>query len=275
VHEDTRRPYPSDLADAEWAVLEPLLVPPRRRGRPPRWPKWLLADAAFYLIRSGCPWRLLPRDFPPWQTVYSQFRRWRLDGALRAAHDRLRERARLAAGRDPQPSAAIVDSQSVRTTGVGGPARGYDGGKRVAGRKRHLLVDALGLVLLAHVHAADLHDRIGAQALVSRAAPADLPRMRLVWGDGAYAGTFARWLEAERGWRLEVPRHPDRQAWRYGFAERPRNAFRVLPRRWVVERTFAWLGQSRRLSKDYERLPEVSEAMIHGAMSRIMLRRVA
>ena len=136
-------------------------------------------------------------------------------------------------------------------------------------------MDALGSVLPALVHGADVHDRIGAQALVSEAAPSDLLRLELVWADGAYAGTYARWLEAGRGWRVEIPRHPDRQAWRYGFAERPRRAFHVLPRRWAVERTFAWLGQSRRLSKDYECLPEVSEAMIHGAMSRSVLRRMA
>lgn len=191
-----------------------------------------------------------------------------------ACTTRLRGLAREAAGRPPEPSAAIIDSQTARSTGVGGPARGYDPAKRVAGRKRHVLVDAAGLVLLAHVHAADLHDRIGAQALISRAAPPDLPRLELVWGDGAYAGTFARWLAAERGWRVEVPRHRNRQLWRYGFAEKPKG-FQVIPRRWVVERTFAWLARSRRLARDYERLPETCEAMIHAAMGRIMLRRVA
>ncbi len=139
---------------------------------------------------------------------------------------------------------------------------------------RSSLVDTLGLVLLAHVHAADLRDGLGARELVGRVAPSGLPRLGLVWADGAYAGDFARWLDAERGWRLEVPRHRDRHLWRYGLEGRPRG-FRVPPRRWVIERTFAWLSRSRRLARDHERLPETGEAMIHAAMSRIMLRRLA
>jgi putative transposase len=271
---DRRDPYPTDLSDAEWAVLERLLPPPARTGRPRKWPRRLMAEAIFYLVRSGCAWRMLPRCFPPWRSVYSQFARWRRDGTLRRAHDGLRTMAREAAGRDAEPRAGIVDSQTARSAGVGGPARGYDGAKRVAGRKRHLLVDTSGLVLLACVHAADMRDALGARELVASAPPGALPRLGLVWGDGAYAGAFARWLEAERGWRVEVPRHPERHLWRYGLEERPRG-FRVLPRRWVVERTFAWLSRSRRLARDYERLPETGEAMIYTAMSRIMLRRVA
>ena len=181
---------------------------------------------------------------------------------------------RVAEGRAPDASAAIIDSQSAKTTGVGGPARGYGGAKRLKGRKRHLLVDTTGLVLLACVHAADLHDRDGARQLVATAAPNELPRLELVWADQGYTGAFAHWLQAARGWRLQVVRHPERQLWRYGLEEKPGHRFRVLPRRWVVERTFAWLGQSRRLSKDCERLPAVSEAMIYSAMSRLMLRRL-
>jgi putative transposase len=217
---------------------------------------------------------MLPTSFPPWQTVFAHFRRWRLDGTLRRAHDRLRALAREAEGRDAAPSAAIIDSQTVRATGVAGSARGYDAAKRTAGRKRHILVDAAGLILLAHVHAADLHDRSGAQLLVGRASQGELTRLELVWADGAYAGTFARWLEAERGWRLEVPKHRDRHLRRYGLEEKPKG-FQVIPRRSVVERTFAWLSRSRRLARDYGRLPETGEAMIHAAMSRIMLRRIA
>jgi putative transposase len=268
------RSYPSDLSDDEWRLLEPLF-PPRRRGRPPKWPGRLLADAIFYVIRSGCAWRMLPHDFPPWRTVYSHFRRrWR-GGPLRQAHDRLRRRVRQGEGRAPEPTGAVIDSQSVRTAGSGGPSRGYDGAKRLKGRKRHLLVDTLGLVLLACVHAADLQDREGGRTLIAAGSAEALPCLEVVWADAGYAGAFARWLLDDRGWRVEVVRHPDRQLWRYGLAERPGRGFRVLPRRWVVERTFAWLGQSRRLSKDYERLPATSEAMIHGAMTRIMLRRLA
>jgi putative transposase len=225
-------------------------------------------------LRSGCAWRMLPREFPPWQTVYYHFYKWRRDGRLRRAHDRLREAVRKAEGRDRDPSGAVIDSQAVKGTGVGGPERGYDGAKRLSGRKRHLLVDTGGLVLGARVHAASLHDRDGAQVLLSDELKEELPRLELLWADGAYTRGFREWAKEERGWRVEVPHHRDRQLWRYGLEEKPRG-FKVLPRRWVVERTFAWLGLSRRFSKDYERLPETAEAMIYGAMSRLMLRRLA
>jgi putative transposase len=260
-----RRFYPTDLSDAEWALLAPLLERRHNRGRPPKWPRRLVADAVFYLLRSGCPWRLLPRDYPPWPTVYTQFRRWRLAGTLRAAHDRLRERVRLAEGRDPEPSAAILDSQTARTTGVGGPARGYDGAKRAKGRKRHLLVDTLGPVLLAGVHAADVPDRAGARLLLDGAGA-----RLLLDGAGARRAAAARAGVGRRRPRRRV-RGPARgrarvaargaappgpaALWRHGLEEKPKKAFRVLPRRWIVERTFAWLGQARRLSKDHEHLP--------------------
>ena len=208
------------------------------------------------------------------QTVYYHFRKWRQDGRLRQAHDRLRATVRESEGRDRDPSGAVLDSQGLRTTGVGGPERGYDTAKRLSGRKRHLLVDTGGLVLSADVHAASLHDRDGAQGLLSDELKKELPHLELVWADGAYTNEFRRWAEEERGWRVEVPYHRNRQLWRYGLEEKPRG-FRVLPRRWVVERTFAWLGQAFRLAKDYERLPESAVAMIYWAMSRIMLRRLA
>ncbi len=189
-------------------------------------------------------------------------------------HDALRERARQKSGRDREPSAAVIDSQTSRATGVGGPERGFDAGKKTFGRKRHLLVDVSGLILLAHVHAANIHDTAGAKQMVEAAPAADLPRLQHVWADGAYTGPFAAWLGEARGWRVEVPFHRQRQAWRYGLEERPKG-FHVIPRSWVVERTFAWLSRSRRLARDHERLPETSVAMIHTAMSRIMLRRVA
>lgn len=166
--------------------------------------------------------------------MFSQFRRWRLDGTLLAAHERLRAQVRAAEGRDPEPSGAVIDRQTVKSTGVGGPKRGYDGAKRAKGRKRHVLVDTVGLILLACVHAANRHDRLGAQRLVET-APGALPRLELVWGDGAYAGTFARWLANARGGRVEVPRHPDTQLWRYGLQEKPKSKFVVLPKRWIVD----------------------------------------
>ena len=270
----TRRPYPSDLTDQDWVLLEPLLEPSERRGRPPKWPARRAADAVFYLLRSGCAWRMPPREYPPWQAVYCHLRKWRRDGRLRRALDRLRGAVREAQGRAPDPSGAVVDSQAVKGTGAGGPERGYDGAKRLSGRRRHLLVDTGGLVLGARVHAASLHGRDGAQRLLTGESKRELPRMELLRADGACTRSFREWAEQERGWRVEVPHHPDRQLWRYGLEEKPRG-FLVLPRRWVVERTFAWLGQARRLAKDYERLPETGVAMIHWAMSRIMLRRLA
>jgi len=207
------------------------------------------------------------------QTVYYHFRRWRLDGRLHRAHDALRSEVRAREGRARDPSAAAIDSQAVKTSRAGGPERGYDGAKRLAGRKRHILVDTNGLVLAACVHGADLPDRDGGRRLLAEGLGRKLPRLELVWADGAYTGGFREWAEEKLGWRVEVPYHRDRQLWRYGLEEKPRG-FRVLPRRWVVERTFAWLSQVRRLSKDYERLPQTAEAMIYWAMSRIMLRRL-
>lgn len=231
---EASRPYPSDLSDAEWAILEPLLASPETRGRPPKWPPRRVADAVFYLLRSGCAWRMLPREYPPWQTVYYHSWKWRKDGQLHRAHDRLRTAVRQSEGHDPDPSGAVIDSQAVKSTGVGGPERGYDGAKRLAGRKRYLLVDTGGLVLGVRVHAASLHDRDGAQGLLSDEMKEDLSRLRLIWADGVYTSGFRRWAQQERGWRVEVPHHRDRQLWRYGLKEKP-SGFIVLPRRWVVE----------------------------------------
>ena len=220
---------------------------------------------------GGC----CPESIRLGRRIYYHFRKWRLDGRLRQAHDRLRAAVREAEGRARDPSGAVIDSQAIKSAGVGGPERGYDGAKRLAGRKRHLLVDTGGLVLSAHVHAASLHDRDGGQRLLTEELQGEMPRLSVVWADAAYTGQFREWVREERGWRVEVPQHPDRQLWRYGLKEKPRSRFQVLPRRWVVERTFAWLGHARRLAKDYEQLPETTVAMIHAAMSRIMLRRLA
>jgi len=284
----SRRAYLTDLSDGEYAYLEPHLPTPLHPGRPRVHALREILDAIFYAVRSGCQWRLLPYEFPPWQTAYHYFRLWRLDGTWEGLNAALRDRLRERAGRDPEPSAGIIDSQSAKTTGVGGE-RGYDGAKKINGRKRHLLVDTQGLVLRAKVHTAELQDRAGVPLLLEGVAE-QFPRLEHVWVDQGYTGSAKRWIEAELGWTVEVVKHPPkpRGAWvPLGTGDDPRpfewrrlpperTGFRgVLPRRWVVERTFGWLGQSRRLSKDYERLSETSESLVYAAMTRIMARRLA
>jgi putative transposase len=239
-----------------------------------------ILEAIFYIVRNGCAWRRLPHDFPPWKTVHHYLRTWREDGTWERVHAALRHRLRVRKKRDPQPSAGVVDSQSVNTTGVGGDQRGYVGGKKVKGRKRHLLVDTEGFVLKVRVHSAKVMNYEGIKTLLEEADQA-FPRLSHLWLDAGYRGENkgADWVQKTLGWSVDLverPRKPAPEevlmAWAKEWAREgvsvdwqkllPPRGFVVLPRRWVVERTFSWIDQHRRLSKDYERLPESGEAFI-------------
>lgn len=252
--------YPSDLTDLEWQVLKPFFEEAPCRGRKRHWPIRQVLNAIFYLLRSGCAWRYLPENFPPWGTVFYHFARWRRRGFWFRVHEALRKAVRQRAQRHPDPSAGMIDSQSVKGAAEANPYSGFDGNKSVKGRKRHLLVDTLGLLLCVTVTPANAGDRFGGKACLAGKEPF-LPRLEKIWADGGYTGDeFIGWCK-ERGWLLEIV---------------PRTApgFEVLPKRWIVERTLAWLTKYRRLVKDYERLVQTSEAFIYTAMIHLMVRRL-
>jgi transposase len=261
-----RRPrrYDTDVTDEQWAWLEGLLPPPSKDGPKERHPRREIVNAILYVVRTGCAWRHLPSDFPPWQTVFRYFSRWRREGVVQRVHDRLRDAVRDAEGRDPMASAGIVDAQSVKGADtVGAATRGFDAGKKVNGRKRHIVVDTLGLLIVVMVTAASVQDRDGGRRVLDKARMA-MPSIVRVWADGGYAGKLVRFALTALRITVEIVKKNDGQ-----------RTFEVLPRRWVVERTLSWISRCRRLDHDYERLREHAEAMVHWAMIGIMVRRLA
>lgn len=265
--------YPSDLSDAEWAVVEPLLPAPTnhpRGGRPEKHARRDIVDAILYVVRTGCAWRQLPVDFPPWETVYWYFTRWEQQKLTFRMVDALRAQVRTGEGRDPEPSAGLMDSQSVKAADtVGIDTRGYDAGKKINGRKRFVVTDTLGLLLVVLVLPASVQDRDGAKKLLLELRHRQLMshaarRVRHLFADSGFAGALVDWARTLLKTTIEVVRKPKGQK---GFA--------VIPRRWAVERTLAWLTSYRRLARDYERQPATSEAIVRWAAIATMTRRIA
>ncbi|MCK9401632.1 MAG: IS5 family transposase [Bacteroidales bacterium] len=252
--------YPSDLTESQWQVIENLIDPNQRKR------KYCLRDimnALLYITKSGIQWRMLPKDYAPWESVYYYFRKWKRDGLIEETHDFLVEKVRIGIGKKPTPSVGIIDSQSVKACNLCEGDVGYDGGKKTKGRKRHIVVDTLGLVMIIVIHAANIHDSVGAREVMKSLKDKYLTGIRKIFADGGYMGELIEWVWLQFGWTLEIVKRNET------------GTFKVLPKRWIVERTFAWLSFHRRMSKDYERLPESGIAFIQLSMIRLMVNRIS
>lgn len=252
--------YPTDLTESQWQVIENIVDPNKRRRK---YSLHKIMNALLYIAKSGIQWRMLPKDFAPWETVYYYFRKWKRDGLIEETHDVLVERIRTMMGKKPAPSVGIMDSQSVKACNVCEGDIGYDGGKKIKGRKRHIVVDTLGLVMIIVIHAANIHDSVGAREVMQGLKEKYLKGIVKIFADGGYLGELIEWAKVQFQWTLEIVKRTEQ------------HTFKVLPKRWIVERTFAWISFHRRLSKDYERLPESSMAFIQLSMIRLMINRIS